>query len=248
LSDPDKPADGVRAVDRALEILLAFDGGPAEMTATELSRRTGLSRPTLYRLMRTLERHGFVDAVGEPQRFRLGATIGRLGSRWTSSLDLAPLAQPALRALHELTGETVALFALRGDRRMCLVEIPSAQPLGFQRGVGYSEAIATGASGRAILAHLPGPPPRSCDGEQPRALAAELARVRERGWAVSRGELIAGAVAIAAPFFGADGRVAGSLAVFGPEARLDEARVARCGAWLVERCAALSAALGHRPA
>ena len=74
--------------------------------------------------------------------------------------------------------------------------------------------------------------------------AHELEQTRKRGYAVSRSELIEGAVAMAAPFFGSNGRVSGSLAVFGPTVRLDNARVTETSAMLVEESKALSRALG----
>lgn len=237
-----RAAEGVRAVDRALEILLAFGAGPPEMTALELARRTGLSRPTLYRLMHTLERHGFIASAGEPQRFRLGPTVGRLGSAWSAATDVVGTAQPFMHALREQTQETVALFVHQHDRRLCVAELPSTQPLSFKRGVGYSEPITTGASGRAILAHVDA---AQFSAPSVRASQTELASIRERGYAVSRSELIVGAVAVAAPFFGIDGRIAGSMAVFGPQVRLDDTRIASIGPLVVEQCAGLSSALGR---
>lgn len=248
----DKGGDSVRAVGRALEILMAFTVGDDELTVGELLKRVDLSRPTLYRLLHTLQQAGFVTASGEPQRFRLGPSVGHLAHVWTASLDIASLAEPAMRQLGERTGETVALFVPRGAWRLCVAEVPSAHPLSFKRGVGYRERIMLGASGRVILAHTPGAQDGLAELAREsgletmdlQAYAVELGRIRERGYGVSRDELIRGAVAVAAPFFDGAGRVAGSVAVFGPGARLDDAQVARFGAWLVEAGQALSASLG----
>ena len=62
-------AAGVRAVVRALETLAAFRDGDPQLSASELLSRVKLTRPTLYRLLYTLEQAGFVQAIGEPQRF-----------------------------------------------------------------------------------------------------------------------------------------------------------------------------------
>jgi len=69
VENEEKGTDGVRAVDRALAVLLAFTANDDELWAIEIARRVGLSRPTLYRLLYTLERQGFIVSVGEPQRF-----------------------------------------------------------------------------------------------------------------------------------------------------------------------------------
>jgi DNA-binding IclR family transcriptional regulator len=225
--------DSVRAVDRALEILLAFDARDRGLTVAELLKRVDLSRPTLYRLLRTLEQQRFVSSSGEPQRFRLGPAVAQLAHVWNSNTELGGLAEPVMRRVWEATGETVALFVPEGLYRVCVAELPSAQPLSFKRGVGYRERLTLGASGRAILAHRH-PHPQ------------ELAQVRSRGYAVSKNELIQGAVAVAAPFFSAGDEVAGALGIFGPGVRLPPAQVERFGKLLVKEARELSSALGRK--
>src|ERR1700687_645857 len=147
------PQDNVRAVDRALEILRAFTPADDELTVGEILKRVDLSRPTLYRLLGTLERKRFLMRSGEPQRFRLGPAVAQLAHVWSASHNLAAVAQPMMLKAWEETGETVALFVPDGLFRLCVAEMPSAQPLSFRRGVGYRERLVLGASGRAILAH-----------------------------------------------------------------------------------------------
>ncbi len=246
-----KNSESVRAVTRALDVLLAFTRERFELTASELLARVDLSRPTLYRLLYTLEAKGFIVSSGDPQRFRLGPSVAQLSHVWTETLDLAALAEPVMRRLWSVTQETVAIFVAQGNLRLCLAELPSPQALNFKRGVGYTERIARGASGRAILAFMP---------EAERDLAAltqgldldlmklrtELVETRARGYAVSRNELIAGAVAVAAPFYNGSG-VAGSIGIFGPAARLGPPEIKTLGRLVVaEASGHLSDALGAR--
>lgn len=248
----EKNSENVRAVNRALDVLLAFTSDDYELTAGELLRRVELSRPTLYRLLYTLETKGFISSVGEPQRFRLGPAVARLSHVWNATLDVAVVAEPFMRRLWLETRETVALFIEQGDLRLCLAEMPSPQPLNFKRGVGYTERIARGASGRAILAFTP-----EVDARLERyadelkmnlkKLRAALEEARSQGFSVSRDELIEGAVAVAVPFFDGKG-IAGSLAIFGPAARLGEKRIADLGQRMMAEAAHLSRALGGTPA
>jgi DNA-binding IclR family transcriptional regulator len=245
-------SDNVRAVGRALDILQAFTPQDTELSAGELLKRVDLSRPTLYRLLYTLEEHGFLVSFGEPQRFRLGPAVAQLAHAWSSGLDLATLAEPVLRRIWQATRETVAIFVPQGSLRMCVAELPSPQPLNFKRGVGYTEKLALGASGRAILAFAD-------DGQynlrslvqgtgvDPRTLEQELAQTRRRGYATSRSELISGAVAVAVPFFDRNALVAGSIGVFGPEVRLDNARLKEVSQLLLGEALKLSQALGYAP-
>jgi DNA-binding IclR family transcriptional regulator len=246
--EQDKASDSVRAVDRALDILLAFNGVDDGLSASELLKRVDLSRPTLYRLLHTLEQKGFVVSSGDPQRFSLGPSVAQLAHSWNSSVKLSEVAEPAMRRLWEATGETVALFVPDGLMRLCVAEMPSQHALSFRRGVGYRERLVLGASGRSILAHV--------DDNIDLAVHVagvdvdidkcreELKKVRRRGYAVSRDELIKGAVAVAAPIFDGNDRVVGSLAVFGPSVRLAEATVQHIGGLLTNEASSVSAALG----
>jgi IclR family acetate operon transcriptional repressor len=249
----EKTNDSVRAVDRALDILMAFTAADYELSAGDLLKRVELSRPTLYRLLSTLEQNGFIISVGEPQRFRLGPSVAHLAHVWTSSLDIGDVAKPILRRIWEHTAETVALFVPQGAYRACIAELPSSQPLSFKRGVGYRERIVLGASGRVILAHA-GIGARELQeyakgtSVDLRKYPEELELIRQRGYAISEEELIQGAVAVAAPFFNGAGQVAGSIVVFGPSARLDAARIEGLGKLLVTEAESMSKALGLKPA
>ena len=217
----------------------------------ELLGRVNLRRPTLYRLLHTLETKQFLTATGEPQRFRLGPAVAQLAHVWSASQDVAATVEPILRKLWEHTQETVALFIVEGGCRRCIAEIPSLQVLSFKRGVGYREDLRIGASGRAILAHVPdrkpalkSPGARSATDEQ--VLSRELALIRKRGYAVSNSEVIQGAVAVAAPFFNGAGAVAGSIALFGPSARIADAQISRFGCLLVQQAREISRSLGQQ--
>jgi DNA-binding IclR family transcriptional regulator len=241
--------DTVRAVDRALQILLAFTPRDDTLAVGEILKRVDLSRATLYRLLATLERNGFVVSSGEPQRFRLGPAVAQLAHVWSGSHGVATVAQPMMHRVWEKTGETVALFVPDGLYRLCVAEMPSAQALSFKRGVGYRERLVRGASGRAILAHLGDAMP-SLDAYAAglkidlRKYSQELAQIRARGYAVSRDELIQGAVAVAAPFFDGANRIAGSIGIFGPSVRLPAAQVGKFGKLLEGEARKVSKALG----
>ena len=241
--------DNVRAVGRALEILLAFKSQDADLSVSDLLKRVDLSRPTLYRLIYTLEEHGFLTSFGDPQKFRLGPSVAKLAHVWNATLDLAGIAEPVMRKIWEATGETVALFISEGESRLCISEIQSNHPLNFKRGVGYSEKIERGATGRAILAFrknsaadlkhyaesLKGPVKK---------LEGELEKVRREGYSTSHNELIQGAVAIAVPFFDKSGDVAGSIGVFGPEVRMNKTNEAEIVELLKKESVNLSKLLG----
>jgi IclR family acetate operon transcriptional repressor len=243
-------AKSVRAVERAIEILQCFSPEKPWMSVLEIQRKVPLSRPTLYRLLQTLASKGLIRIEGEPQRFALDYAVGGLAHSWMAGLDVIGLARPILERLRAETGETAALFVRRGALRQCVLELTSPQVLSMSRGIGETDHVRRGASGKAILAFMDESDIAAVlrslpKGTDPKRLSADLARVRRDGLAISRGEVFVGAIAIAAAYFDHAGRVAGSLGVFGPQARLDEQWVAKTSRAVVKCAAELSTALGR---
>lgn len=240
----------VRAVERALDILHVFSADRPSMSVLEIQQRVPLSRPTLYRLLHTLAAKGLVRASGEPQRFSLDHGVGRLASNWMAGIDPIRAGQPLVQRLREGTNETAALFILRGDQRLCVLEIAAPHFLKISRGVGETEHISSGASGKAILAFMTADEvepilrtlPKTTDRQR---LLQALERIRRDGFAISRAEVFAGAIAIAAPYFDHASRVAGSVGVFGPQARLDQSWEKEAIRLVQQTARELSAALGH---
>ena len=243
----------VRAVERAVDVLMCFTRDRPTLSVTDLQKSLSLSRPTLYRLLQTLEGKGLVRSFGDPQRFQLAHGAIELGNAALAPIDVARLGQRHLRALWEATDETVALMVpVSADVKVCVEEIQSRHPLMFTRGAGFTEPMTVGASGKAMLAFMAPDTVETAlrdldDGEDREALRVELAEVRVDGFRISTGEIIEGAVAIAAPVFDRDGGVAGSICVFGPEARLTGAHRDMCVGEVLAAARRISEAMGYTP-
>jgi DNA-binding IclR family transcriptional regulator len=241
----------VRAVDRAIAILQCFTADKPALSVLEIQKRVDLSRPTLYRLLQTLAGSGLIKAEGDPQRFRLAHGVMELAHVWLAGLDKVDVARPVLERLREATGETAALFVLREQKRICVLELESHHALTIARGVGDTGDITLGASGKAILAYLDqGRRDAILDQVTNKARRAELTKalevVRSRGYAVSYGEVFVGAVALAAPTFNHNGEVAGCLGVFGPRARVKDTDIPRFGALVIKAANTISEQFGYR--
>lgn len=245
-------ASNIRAVDRALEILKLFQDGKAGKSIMELQSASGLSRPTLYRLLDTLAAHRFIRVTGLPQRYSLDYAVGQLAQSWLAGIDLASAARPILERLHERTKETVSLAVLQGNEAIYAVELVSPQILSMSRGVGPVGSLVLSASGKSILAHLPEDVIQAeLDTSTPRVdgvtLRRALAKIRKDGFCIARGEVIKGVVAVAAPYFDSGGAVAGAIVVFGPEVRMTLDRTKLVTRDVVAAAAEISAAMGQSP-
>jgi len=240
----------VRAVDRAIAILQCFSADKPALSVIDIQRRVGLSRPTLYRLLQTLAATVLVKAEGDPQLFRLAHGVMELAHVWLAGLNKVDVARPILEALREATSETAALFVLREQKRICVLELESHHALTIARGVGDTGDITLGASGKAILAYLDERRRGAILDQIPKTRRAELVKaldvVRGKGFATSHGEVFVGAVALAAPTFNHNGEVAGCVGVFGPKARVKDTDLPKFGAQVMQAANAISLQFGYR--
>lgn len=221
-------ADGsVRAVDRALALLLAFAEGDTALPLGELARRTGLHLTTTLRLLGTLEAQGFVQRL-PAGGYGLGAQLLVLGERFRRGLRLEDQVMPALDRLRAESRESAAYFVREGDARRCLFRLDSPQPVRTIARVGEVAPLGIGAHGRALVALEATPPPRLP--------------------VVSRGERLPEVAAIAAPVRDARGLVRGSIGITMPLYRFDAAAEALCLPLVLREAIALTRALGGDPA
>jgi DNA-binding IclR family transcriptional regulator len=205
----------------------------------------------LYRILATLIRRGFVRKDGDPPRYGLDIGAGRLAEAWTNSLDVVKLAAPLMVNLLDRYDETIALYLRKDDIRFCVVEMPSRQALSYSRGLGHSGSLVRGASGLAMLAYMNADevtrvtaPDR--DAGQTRLLRKRLLEIRRAGYAISTGDFIAGAHAIASPVIDRRGEAIGSLGLFGPSVRFSAKRINECAKAVKHSASLLSTQLGYR--
>jgi DNA-binding IclR family transcriptional regulator len=245
-------SENMRAIDRAIDVLECFAVERRTLAIREIEKRTGLSRPTLYRILSTLISRTYVRKDGEPPRYRLDIGAGRLADAWNNSLDVARLAEPLMKNLNDRYDEAVALYLRKDDVRLCVSEMPSHQALSFSRGLGHSGSLIRGASGLAMLAFIDraeaeGMIEQDRDKCHARGVRRRLPEIRDAGYSVSSGEFIAGAQAIASPIFERRGEVVGSLGIFGPSVRFNTKRINDCAKAVKQSASLLSSLLGYDP-
>ncbi len=221
-----EPDGNVRAVDRALALLLAFRDDEAALPLVELARRAGLHLTTALRLIGTLEAQGFVQRVPSGG-YALGAQLLVLGERFRRGLRIEDQVMPALDRLRTESRESAAFFVREGTARRCLFRLDSPQPVRTIARVGEVAPLGIGAHGRALVAL-----------EAPAALRLPI---------VSRGERLAEVAAIAAPVLDARGAIAGSIGITMPLYRFDAAAEALCLPLVLREAIALTRALGGDP-
>jgi DNA-binding IclR family transcriptional regulator len=222
------PSAGTEVAGRVADVLLLFAGGPEHLGVTAISRELGISKAVVYRILQSLVSREMLEAG--TSGYRLGPAAVALGVSALRRFNIRNAAAPVLHRLRDETGETTTLSGLAGDERVYLDQFESPREVKMTVEVGRRFPLHAGSSGRVILAFLP-EARREAVLARPLAaltdrtvtdeavLRAQLAETARDGVAVSRGERQADAGSVAAPIFGPDGEVAGSISICGPRHR-----------------------------
>jgi DNA-binding IclR family transcriptional regulator len=200
-------ASGVAVLDRAFALLNAFGATDSRLTLSELSRRTGLYKSTVLRLLGALEHGGFVRKLGDGQ-YAIGHQPLRLAMLYQQSFQVGPVVEPLLQQLSRETGETASFYVRQGDQRLVLYRVEPARSVRVSIRVGEEFAIGKGASGKVLLAFT--------EMEDPR-----WEEIRERLWAVSFGERDPETASVSVPVFAAAREFQGAMTLSGPKGRFD---------------------------
>lgn len=251
----EKSGAAVQSVDRALAVLEIL-GKLGTAGVTDIATELGVHKSTASRLIAVLESRGFVEQLSDRGKYRLGFAIVRLAGSTSAQMDLAKESQTICERLSQQSGETANLAVLDGGRIINIVEAHGPAEITLRSWVGQSCPAHATSSGKALLADLSAADVRGRLGEpiptftantisDADVLAAQLAEIRESGWATVQEELEIGLNAVAAPVRDHTGRVIAALSVSGPAYRLDPERFSVVGEMTMAAAAEISRRLGH---
>jgi len=229
LSSPPAPIrapQGVNAAERALAILDAFIGdGPRRLA--EIAKATGLAKPTVLRLLVSLERSGYVVRLSDG-RYQLGAKLMQLGAAYRSNFRLDQHVLPVLEQLAAATRESAAFHVREKDCRLSLFRVESPQAVRDVPRPAMLVPLDETSTGRVLKAASW--PEQGRDG---RVLVYSSSGVYD-----SQTASASTAVFAAGPV------LAGALTVSGPIGRFGPAHVRDIAVHLVQAARGLSAVLG----
>ncbi len=246
------------ALGKALQVLWWIansdhDLADKEWGVRELGEALGLPPASIHRILTTLTRHGLVRHNGESGHYQVGAELFRLILKLGSRFSLRNAGLPVMHELMVQCNETVFLGLYDRFRKevMFVAAVHSSHPLRYVVPLGEWFPVYAGASGLSIMAFLPEAERRAILDRglvpltkntitDPVLLEDALTKVRSRGYAMSIGHRNLGAVAIAAPIWGPDGRVVGDLALSIPEARFDPSMEPKLASLVVAHSARIS--------
>ena len=213
----------VQSLERGLAVIRAFDAHPRELTLSDVARACGLTRAAARRFLLTLTDLGYVRTDG--RLFSLAPRVLDLGWSYLSSLSLPEVAEPHLEHLVAQVHESSSLSVLDGDDVVYVARVPTSRIMRVAISVGTRFPAYATSMGRVLLAALPEArldaylgraelkPLTGRTIRSPGALRAELARVRDQGYAIVDQELEEGLRSMAAPVFDRSGAVTAAVNV-----------------------------------
>ncbi|WP_432123318.1 IclR family transcriptional regulator [Streptomyces sp. S1] len=214
----------ISAAGKVLKVLAAFDREHPSQTLSEIAQRTGLALSTTHRVVAELAGWGVLERA-ENGSWHVGLRLWEIASGCPRTQILRDVALPFMQDLYEATHENVQLAVREGTELVFVERIAGHRSVELLTTVGTRFPVASTGMGRVLLAHAPreiqeevlDSPLRAWTSHtivDPKALRAQLDRIRREQVFVSDRQLSESTVAVAAPVrIGRTGQVSAALGI-----------------------------------
>lgn len=247
-----------QSLQRAIAILREFSESEPALTVGEISRRLGLHKSTVSRILATLLEDAMVWHNPETGRYSLGMTLVEMAGVALGQIDVRAAAMPHMERLAAETNETISVAVLRDRDAVIVAHLPSTHSIRHVLWIGRRLPLRTTATGIALLAgmtagseewrSLIGTAGEEGPAESEAILEGDLASVAQRGFVEETGEFEIGTAAIAAPVLDHTGAAIAAISISGPGARFDAETRAAAAPLLIETANAIATDLDiHHP-
>lgn len=248
----------ISVIEKAMLVLESFRG-EQNVRLADLSARTRLVKSSVFRILFTLERLGYVQKSAEG-RYSITSRLSRLPGAVSAESDLAAQAAPFMASLLHRFQETVNLGVLDGSEVLYLRVMESPQIFRLAAHAGMRSPVHSTALGKCLLSRLPqvqvanilknttltAATPRTI--RQPAAFFRELERTRAQGYAVDDEEDSRGIRCLAAPIFDRAENVMAAISISAPAVRLQPGKDREVAGALRDSCAQISKLQGYSAA
>lgn len=252
-------ADGAQALDRALTLLRLIGARSKHgLRLTEIVAQSGLTKPTVHRMLRALERNGFVEQNPATRLYHLGPEAFVLGVLATERFGIHRAAAGALARLAAASQDTVFLSVRRDSHAVCLERQEGSFPIKTHvLNAGDRHPLGIGAGSLAILSAMDDAEVEAVLEQNAAEMAAnyptfspellrdEVAVTRGQGFAFNPGRLLAGSWAVGVAVLDAGGSCLGALSISAIESRLGEDRRTELASLLKDEAQRLSQRLAR---
>jgi IclR family acetate operon transcriptional repressor len=247
----------ITSVQRCLRLLGLFSQAPDGLSATEVTRLSGLPVSTVHRFLVNLEEAGFLDC-GVSGKYHLGIACFSIGQAALGQLDIRRLSLPYLQALNQHTRETIHLTVRQGATAVYVEKLDSPEHLRIFSRIGALVPLYCTAVGKVLLAYMPEAErdeilrqmeprrltPNTIASRQ--ELEQHLHRVRKAGHAFDLEEHEPHIRCVAAPIWDHTGAVNASLSLTAPAVRMAVPRLRQLAPLIQEAGLRISRDLGYQ--
>ncbi len=250
--------DKAQTLNKAVKILDCFSPERPDIGVREVARLVEMSSSAAGRLMLAMKELGILIQNPTTKNYSIGARPLAWAGVYLSTCDIRSVAMPYMEELHRSTQETISLYILDGNERVCIERLESPQNVRIVARIGRRLPLYAGSAGKVFLAFLPESQREEILAAETltpftantivdkKLLRAELAKIQENGWAVSHGEWMAEASGVAAPIFGRNEEVVGVITISGPTQRFHEDMIRTYCQILTRSATLISQAMGSR--
>jgi DNA-binding IclR family transcriptional regulator len=230
-ADPTRPDSQptLRSVTIALQLVQAYADNE-DISLSEVARRLGVSKSTAHRTCGVLAEHGYLERTHDA-RYRLGLRLLEYGDIVAKRTPVRDKALSLLVELRNAIGETVQVGVPSGADVVYVERVEGQSALRYSPGTSRRAPVHRSSAGKVLAAFIPGvaearlkaglPAKTGYTIVSPKVWISELAKVRQRGYAISVEETEVGMASVAVPVRRAlDGEVVASISALGPTARL----------------------------
>jgi IclR family KDG regulon transcriptional repressor len=239
------PSSSDKTLTKGLQLLEAMVECEASRGISELAQELSLTRSNVHRLLQTLSKCGYVTREASTERYLLSSKLWRIARRGRPFDALRRTVRPLLRDVLRETSESVLFVVVEDDEMIPIDQVETQNPVRVFFTVGQSfpidQVVMLGKAFTALqlvaLANRSQMEARLAARKVQKQLRkssafakqqlASVTAARKNGFAVSRGEWVTGANAVAVPVKDAAQHLIGVLSCFGPADRLTEARLKR---------------------
>jgi DNA-binding IclR family transcriptional regulator len=227
----------IQTLDRAFQILDCFSLDDYELGVREVARLTNLSASVCGRLMSGMKNWGVLTQNSVTKAYAIGPKPLRWAEIYSANLDIRNVAFPFINELLFVSKETISLYILDNDERLCIERMESAQNVRIVARIGRRLPLYAGSAGKVLLAFLPKNRQEEIIKKtefipfteqtviDPQKLRDELKIIKKQGYAFSNGEWVADAAGVAAPIFDHKGDIIAAITISGPSNRFTTSAV-----------------------
>ena len=247
------------ALSNGLEVLEAVCADPNGLGVSEVARMTNLDKGNVHRILKSLEVRGYVEQNVKTKKYRASSHVLSLARSVLRGLDIIGLARPIMRELSFESGESVHLAQRTRLGGVYVAQERQRGRITIETEIGASPIIHATATGKSLLCFedweivdslLNKPLMKFTETTITTAegYKAELAQVREQGFAIDNEELTDDVRCAAAPIFDFSGTVIACVGMSGPSSRIDFERLSVMGQMVSDAAKEITRkAGGHYP-